>query len=43
VHTLERRVAPDLVAQMAGVRRHLEEREREEHLRLKHIVTRSHQ
>jgi V/A-type H+-transporting ATPase subunit D len=37
VHTLERRVAPTLESQMAGVRRTLEEREREEHLRLRHL------
>lgn len=41
VHTLERRVTPDLQGQMAGVRRTLEEREREEHLRLKHLTRRS--
>lgn len=40
VHTLERRVAPTLQHQMTVVRRHLEEREREEHLRLKHVVSR---
>lgn len=40
VHTLERRVAPTLVSQMGGVRRTLEEREREEHLRLKHLSRR---
>jgi V/A-type H+-transporting ATPase subunit D len=38
VHTLERRIAPLLARQMAGVRRTLEEREREEHLRLKHLA-----
>jgi V/A-type H+/Na+-transporting ATPase subunit D len=37
VHTLERRVAPSLLGQMGSVRRTLEEREREEHLRLKHL------
>ena len=37
VHTLERRVAPSLLGQMSSVRRTLEEREREEHLRLKHL------
>jgi V/A-type H+-transporting ATPase subunit D len=41
VHTLERRLAPDLLTQMATVRRTLEEREREEHLRLKHLTRRS--
>jgi V/A-type H+/Na+-transporting ATPase subunit D len=40
VHTLERRVAPSLVGQMSLVRRTLEEREREEHLRLKHLSRR---
>ena len=40
VHTLERRVAPTLVGQMGSVRRTLEEREREEHLRLKHLSRR---
>jgi V/A-type H+-transporting ATPase subunit D len=38
VHTLERRVAPSLLSQMSSVRRTLEEREREEHLRLKHLT-----
>jgi len=37
VNTLERRLVPGLGAQMAGVGRALEEREREEHLRLKHL------
>jgi len=40
VHTLERRVAPSLVGQMGSVRRTLEEREREEHLRLRHLSRR---
>jgi V/A-type H+-transporting ATPase subunit D len=40
VHTLERRVAPSLMGQMGTVRRTLEEREREEHLRLKHLSRR---
>jgi V/A-type H+/Na+-transporting ATPase subunit D len=40
VHTLERRVVPSLFGQMASVRRTLEEREREEHLRLKHLSRR---
>ncbi len=40
VHTLERRVAPSLLGQMGSVRRTLEEREREEHLRLKHLSRR---
>ena len=40
VHTLERRVAPSLLGQMGAVRRTLEEREREEHLRLKHLSRR---
>lgn len=38
VNTLERRVAPELTAQMAVVRGALEEREREERLRLKHLL-----
>ncbi len=38
VNTLEQRVAPALRRQMAGVRSALEEREREEHLRLKHLI-----
>ena len=38
VNTLERRVAPGLKRQMAGVRRTLEEREREERLRLRHLL-----
>ena len=37
VNTLERRLAPGLAGQIAGVRRALEEREREDHLRLKHL------
>lgn len=37
LHALERRVEPGLVAQIAQVRRTLEEREREEHLALKHL------
>ena len=41
VHTLERRVAPSLLGQMGAVRRTLEEREREEHLRLKHLSRRT--
>ena len=40
VHTLERRLAPQLRSQVSGVRRTLEEREREEHLRLKHLTHR---
>jgi len=35
--TLEQRVAPNLVAQISAVRQQLEEREREEHLRLRHV------
>jgi V/A-type H+/Na+-transporting ATPase subunit D len=38
VNTLERRVAPELTTQMAAVRGALEEREREERLRLKHLL-----
>jgi V/A-type H+-transporting ATPase subunit D len=35
--TLEHRVAPRLLGQVAVVRQQLEEREREEHLRLRHV------
>lgn len=35
--TLEQRVAPGLAAQIGDVRQQLEEREREEHLRLRHV------
>lgn len=38
VNTLERRVASVLRRQISVVRRALEEREREERLRLKHLV-----
>ncbi len=38
VHTLEQRIAPGLRAQMTTVRRTLDEREREERLRLKHLL-----
>lgn len=41
VNTLERRLAPSLVAQIAAVRRTLDEREREEHLRLKRLKNRN--
>ncbi len=37
VNTLERRLAPGLRGQMVAMRRALEEREREEHLRLKRL------
>ena len=40
VNTLERRVSPQLRQDMVGVRRSLEEREREERLRLKHLLRR---
>lgn len=40
VNSLDRRVAPELRSQMATMRRTLEEREREEHLRLKHLLKR---
>ncbi|MGE0353373.1 MAG: V-type ATP synthase subunit D [Gemmatimonadales bacterium] len=40
VNTLERRVAPSLTAQVARVRAALEEREREEHSRLRHVKRR---
>jgi V/A-type H+-transporting ATPase subunit D len=36
--TLEQRVAPNLESQIAEVRQQLEEREREEHLRLRHVM-----
>lgn len=38
MRTLEQRVAPDLEHQITRVRRHLEEREREDRLRLKHLA-----
>jgi V/A-type H+-transporting ATPase subunit D len=38
VNTLERRLVPGLEGQIGGVRRALEEREREEHLRLKRFA-----
>lgn len=37
LHVLEQRLEPSLLGEIAGVRRTLEEREREEHLRLKHL------
>jgi vacuolar-type H+-ATPase subunit D/Vma8 len=40
VNTLERRVAPGLRAQLASVRRSLDEREREERHRLKQLLGR---
>jgi V/A-type H+-transporting ATPase subunit D len=40
VNTLERRLAPGLAADIAGVRRALEEREREDHVRLKRLGAR---
>lgn len=40
VHTLEQRVGPALTTQITVVRRTLDEREREEHLRLKHVQRR---
>jgi V/A-type H+-transporting ATPase subunit D len=40
VNTLERRIAPELRSDMVGVRRVLDEREREERLRLKHLLRR---
>jgi V/A-type H+-transporting ATPase subunit D len=39
VNTLERRLAPALRAAVTGMRRTLDEREREERLRLKHLQT----
>lgn len=38
LHTLEQRVAPDLSAQITRTRRILEEREREEHARVKQLL-----
>jgi V/A-type H+-transporting ATPase subunit D len=38
VNTLERRVGPTLRAQLTGIRRILDEREREEHLRLDRLL-----
>jgi hypothetical protein len=38
VRGLEQRVAPELEQRIARIRRTLEERQREEHLRLKHIL-----
>ncbi len=35
--TLEQHVAPNLIAQVRSVRQQLDEREREEHLRLRHV------
>jgi vacuolar-type H+-ATPase subunit D/Vma8 len=40
VNTLEQRVAVRLVADVAEIRRTLAEREREEHLRVKHLIAR---
>jgi vacuolar-type H+-ATPase subunit D/Vma8 len=37
VNTLERRIAPELKSRVAAILRTLEEREREEHSRLRHI------
>lgn len=38
LHTLEQRVSPDLEGQIARTRRVLEEREREEHGRVRHLM-----
>ena len=38
VNTLERRLQPDLEAQVAAIRRTLDEREREEHVRLERLL-----
>ncbi len=38
VNTLEQRLGPELEAQRAGIRRTLDEREREEHLRLQRLL-----
>jgi V/A-type H+/Na+-transporting ATPase subunit D len=40
LRTLEQRVAPALTSAIAGVRRQLEEREREEQIRLRHVQRR---
>ncbi|HEY7028174.1 MAG TPA: V-type ATP synthase subunit D [Gemmatimonadales bacterium] len=40
VNTLERRLGPALLAQRAAIRRTLDEREREDHLRLERLVKR---
>jgi H(+)-transporting ATP synthase subunit D len=40
LRTLEQRVAPALTAQIGTLKRALQEREREEHLRLKHLQSR---
>ena len=42
VNTLEQRVAVSLAADLAEIRRALSEREREEHLRIKHLIKRRH-
>ena len=42
VNTLEQRVAVRLVADLAAIRRTLNEREREEHLRIKRLIARRH-
>lgn len=42
VNTLEQRVAVRLAADLAEIRRALSEREREEHLRIKHLIKRRH-
>jgi len=41
LRTLEQRVAPSLTASISAVRRQLEEREREEQLRLRHVLRKS--
>lgn len=42
VNTLEQRVAVRLASDLAAIRRTLNEREREEHLRIKHLIARRH-
>ena len=42
VNTLEQRIAVKLVVDVAGIRRTLTEREREEHLRIKRLIARRH-
>jgi vacuolar-type H+-ATPase subunit D/Vma8 len=42
VNTLEQRIAVRLVADLVAIRRTLNEREREEHLRIKRLIARRH-
>ncbi len=43
IHTLDRTVAPSLSGQISRIRQTLEERERDEHARLRHLRRRLHQ